>query len=142
MPDAFDLRRFAAAQEGEIDSVRSELQAGEKRTHWMWFIFPQIAGLGSSAMAQKYAIRSAEEGRAYWEHPILGPRLRECTEFVMRVEGRPIGRILPYPDDLKFRSCMTLFAQVATDPEIFDQALAKYFDGKPDQATLDLLKIP
>jgi uncharacterized protein (DUF1810 family) len=102
----------------------------------MWFVFPQINGLGFSRMASTFAISSREEAEAYLEHPILGPRLRECTRLVNLVEGRGISEIFGYPDDLKFRSCMTLFAQVAADCQVFTEALQKYFGGEPDQATL------
>src|ERR1051325_3915875 len=112
MDDPFNLQRFVEAQDPVFNQVLSELQQGRKRGHWMWFIFPQLAGLGHSSMASKFAISSREEGQAYLNHPILGPRLRECSRFVNRVEGRSIQQIFGSPDDLKFRSCMTLFAHV------------------------------
>ena len=133
------LERFVDAQRGVIDQVRDELRAGRKRSHWMWFVFPQVAGLGFSSMAARYAIASADEARAYLRHPVLGPRLVECTALVNGVEGRSLNAILGSPDDLKFRSSMTLFAEVATDQPIFEQALAKYCDG-PDARTLELLR--
>src|SRR5437773_10351896 len=109
MTDTFNLQRFIEAQHGSYESVLRELRAGHKRGHWIWYIFPQIEGLGGSAMSHKYAISSQDEAKAYWEHPILGSRLRECTELVLKVEGRTAEQIFPYPDNLKFRSCMTLF---------------------------------
>ncbi len=140
MTDLHDLERFVAAQRAVIDTVRAELGAGRKRSHWMWFVFPQIAGLGFSAMAARYAIASADEARAYLRHPVLGPRLVECTALVNGVEGRSLNAILGSPDDLKFRSSMTLFAEVAPDEPVFGQALAKYCDGKADARTLELLR--
>jgi uncharacterized protein (DUF1810 family) len=138
MSDRYDLQRFVGAQEGVYARVLAELSAGRKLSHWMWFIFPQIAGLGFSAMAQRYAISSREEAKAYFAHAILGPRLIECTHLVLAVENRTIHAILGSPDDLKFRSSMTLFSAISGDP-VFDQAIAKYYAGAKDQATLDLL---
>jgi uncharacterized protein (DUF1810 family) len=138
MPDPFDLQRFVDAQDGVYLRVVAELSAGRKQSHWMWFVFPQIAGLGFSAMAQRYAISSREEAAAYVAHDILGPRLGECTRLVVGVVGKTIRTILGSPDDLKFRSSMTLFSAVSNDP-IFDQALAKYYAGEKDRATLDLI---
>lgn len=140
MTDSYQLERFVHAQDPVYDRVLSELGAGEKRGHWMWFIFPQIAGLGTSPMAQRYAIRSLDEANAYLAHPVLGPRLRECTELVNRVQGRAIEEIFPYPDDLKFRSSMTLFAAAAEDEAPFARALRLYFGGEKDRATLDRLQ--
>ena len=137
--DPYDLRRFVDAQNSCFESVRSELQDGVKRGHWIWFIFPQIQGLGHSPTAQKFAISSREEAEAYLGHPILGPRLRECTRLVNLIEGRSISEIFGYPDDLKFRSCMTLFANVARDNQIFIDALEKYCGGKFDPLTLERL---
>jgi uncharacterized protein (DUF1810 family) len=139
MDDPHDLQRFVAAQEATYDTVCAELQAGRKLSHWMWFVFPQIAGLGHSAMAVRFAIASAAEARAYLDHPVLGPRLRSCTDLVNRVEGRSIGEIFGTPDDLKFRSSMTLFAQAAADNRVFLEALRKYFGGEMDRATLERL---
>ena len=139
MHDPYDLERFVAAQNAVFEQVRAELRAGRKRTHWMWFVFPQMKGLGHSAMAEKYAIASQEEAAAYLEHPILGPRLRECTALVNQVEGRSLDQIFGYPDDLKFRSSMTLFSQVDTAPPLFDAALKRYFGGQPDARTLQIL---
>jgi uncharacterized protein (DUF1810 family) len=130
------------AQDGVYEQVCAELRSGRKRTHWMWFIFPQIKGLGSSEMAVRYAISSIEEAKAYLEHPVLGPRLRECTGIVVGVEGRTAEEIFGYPDDLKFRSSMTLFAKAAEISEedlVFSQALDKYFGGREDAATVERL---
>jgi uncharacterized protein (DUF1810 family) len=140
MSDIYDLRRFIEAQDRVYKSVLNELRDGQKQGHWMWYIFPQIKGLGISPMAQKYAISSQEEAKAYSEHPILGSRLRECTQLVINVGVCSAKQIFHYPDDLKFRSCMTLFEHSARDNDIFRNALLKYFGGKPDQLTLDLLK--
>jgi uncharacterized protein (DUF1810 family) len=133
------LDRFVSAQAPVYAGVRAELRAGRKRTHWMWFVFPQLAGLGRSAAAQFYAIADADEARAYLGHPLLGPRLRECTSLVLAVEGSSAHDIFGAPDDLKFRSCMTLFAQVAPESSVFADALRKYFSGQPDTLTLGLL---
>src|SRR5579862_5913271 len=135
--DLFDLQRFVAAQDSVFERVLSELRAGRKRSHWIWFIFPQIRGLGHSGTAQKYGISSLEEAAAYLAHPILGPRLRKCTRLVNHIDGRSIGEILGYPDDLKFRSSMTLFAHATPDNQVFVDALEKYFDGEPDSLTLE-----
>jgi uncharacterized protein (DUF1810 family) len=139
MPDPFDLQRFVDAQDGVYRRVVAELSAGRKQSHWMWFIFPQIAGLGFSAMAQRYAMSSTEEAAAYLAHGILGPRLVECTGLVLGVKDKTIRAILGSPDDLKFRSSMTLFSAVSDDP-VFDAAIAKYCAGAKDQATLDILR--
>lgn len=136
-PDPFDLRRFITAQDPVIEAVRDELRAGRKASHWMWFVFPQIRGLGSSSMAQRYALGSSQEARAYHEHPVLGARLRECTQLVLQVEDLRAEQIFGYPDDLKFRSCMTLFAQVVPEQPLYRTALEKYFAGEPDARTLE-----
>jgi uncharacterized protein (DUF1810 family) len=138
MDDPHDLQRFVDAQAGVFDQVLAELSAGAKRSHWMWFVFPQIAGLGFSAMAQRYAIASRREAQAYLAHPLLGPRLIACTRAVCRVADRSAHQIFGSPDDLKFRSSMTLFAAIAQE-RIFAEALLKYFDGQPDEATLKTL---
>ena len=127
--DPYDLRRFVDAQNPCFESVRSELQDGVKRGHWIWFIFPQVKGLGHSPTAQKFAISSREEAEAYLGHPILGPRLRECTRLVNLIEGRSLSEIFGYPDDLKFRSCMTLFARVSPDNQIFIDAWRNTAEG-------------
>ena len=138
MTDPFDLQRFLDAQSSVYSRVLDELRHGRKQSHWMWFIFPQLAGLGHSAMAQRFAISSRNEAVAYLGHGVLGPRLKECTALVNAVEGRTILQILGSPDDLKFHSSMTLFGAVSSDPE-FAAAIAKFYGGKRDQRTLDLL---
>ena len=138
MTDPFDLARFVDAQAPVYARVLAELRRGRKQSHWMWFIFPQFAGLGLSAMAQRFAIRSREEAVAYLGHGLLGPRLRECTALVNAVEGRTIHDILGSPDDLKFHSSMTLFAAVSPEPE-FAASIAKFYGGMPDRRTLALL---
>ena len=137
--DPHDLQRFVDAQNPVYDRVRAELKSGRKQTHWMWFIFPQIAGLGHSAMAQRYAISSLREAQAYLDHAILGPRLRECTRLLIGVEGRSAREILGPPDDMKFRSCLTLFAHAAPDEQVFRDALDKYFNGDFDRSTVERL---
>jgi len=139
MNDPHDLQRFVDAQAPVFEQVRSELREGRKRSHWMWFVFPQIAGLGRSELARRFAISSREEAEAYLGHPVLGPRLEECARLVNLVEGRPIGQILGAPDDAKFRSSMTLFAHVAPGNRVFREALEKYFGGEPDRLTLERL---
>lgn len=138
MTDPFDLQRFVDAQSPVYQRVIAELRQGQKQSHWMWFIFPQLAGLGHSPMAQRFAIASRGEALAYLDHGILGPRLRECTVIVNAVQGRTITEILGSPDDLKFCSSMTLFDAVSHDPE-FAKAIAKYYGGASDRRTLDLL---
>jgi uncharacterized protein (DUF1810 family) len=139
MNDPYDLQRFESAQDPVFEQVCTELREGEKRSHWMWFIFPQLRGLGHSQMAVRFAISSREEAEAYLRHPVLGPRLQECTRLVTLVEGRSISQIFGHPDDLKFRSSMTLFASVASDNQIFKDALQKYFAGEFDRLTLERL---
>ncbi|KIF83148.1 DUF1810 domain-containing protein [Noviherbaspirillum autotrophicum] len=139
MHDQYHLQRFVDAQQPVYATVCAELRAGRKRSHWMWFIFPQIAGLGHSAMAQRFALSSLEEARAYLAHPLLGARLRECSGIVASLEERSAEDIFGYPDDLKFRSSMTLFAQADDGASVFDACLRKYFGGEPDRATLDRL---
>jgi uncharacterized protein (DUF1810 family) len=138
-PDPFNLQRFVDAQAQVFEQVLSELRDGRKRSHWMWFIFPQIDGLGSSPMAERYAISGRKEAEAYLHHELLGPRLRQCTGLVNQVSGRTVEEIFGYPDNLKFRSSVTLFASAAPNEEAFRIALEKYFAGKPDSATLALL---
>lgn len=139
MTDPHDLQRFVEAQDSVIETVKEELREGRKRTHWMWYVFPQMAGLGHSQMAQRYAISSRAEAEAYLDHSILGPRLRECTEIVNGVTGRSAVEIFGSPDVLKFRSSMTLFDAVADDPAPFRTALRQYYDNEPDPNTLQLL---
>ena len=141
MHDPYDLGRFVEAQDLVYESVLAELRAGRKRTHWMWFVFPQLRGLGRSAMAERYGISSIEEARAYLEHPVLGARLRECTRLVNDIEGRAVDEIFGAPDDLKFWSSMTLFARAADGARNseFTEALAKYFGGAEDAGTVERL---
>ena len=135
-----DLQRFIVAQDPVYRQVRAELAAGDKTSHWMWFIFPQLKALGRSANAQHFGIASRAEAEAYWRHPVLGGRLKECSELVVAVEGRTALEIFHSPDDLKFRSSMTLFAQAAPQELVFSRALAKYFRGQVDPNTLELLQ--
>jgi uncharacterized protein (DUF1810 family) len=139
MTTDFNLERFVDAQIGVYDTALAELRAGHKRTHWMWFIFPQIEGLGHSAMAQRYAIRSADEAAAYLAHPVLGPRLRACAAAVASHHDRGVDEIFGQPDNLKFHSSMTLFADVAPHEAIFQTCLDQFFDGRADPATMDRL---
>ena len=137
--DAYDLERFVEAQEPMVDQVRAELAAGRKTSHWMWFVFPQLLGLGNSIMAQAYGVTGLPEARAYLDHPLLGPRLREFTALAVAVPQRSAKEVFGPPDDLKFRSSMTLFAQAAPGERLFGQALERYFAGQPDPETLRLL---
>jgi len=136
--DPFNLERFINAQSLVYQRILDELHQGRKRSHWMWFVFPQLAGLGHSARAQRFAISAREEAIAYLRHDILGARLKECTALINAVEDRTIFQILGSPDDLKFRASMTLFSSVSADTE-FSTAISKFYEGKLDQATLDLL---
>ena len=137
--DPYDLQRFIDAQSGWIEQASRELQEGRKQSHWMWFIFPQLKGLGHSAMSHRYGISSRREAEAYLAHPLLGTRLRQCTALVIALEGRSVEEIFGAPDDVKFRSSMTLFASVDSESSLFSNALKKYFAGKPDQVTIDRL---
>jgi uncharacterized protein (DUF1810 family) len=139
--DAHDLQRFVDAQDDVYDDVLDELHDGRKTSHWMWFVFPQLRALGHSAIAIKYGIASIDEARAYLRHPVLGPRLVECAGLVVRVQGRSIHAIFGSPDDMKFRSCMTLFQCAAPGEAIFGKALEQYFGGIPDARTLELLGV-
>ena len=139
MADPHSLQRFVDAQDGVYETVCDELHDGHKRSHWMWFVFPQLRGLGHSERATYFGLASLEEARAYLVHPVLGARLRECTQLVMRVEHRTLAAIFGSPDDRKFHSCMTLFHRAAPDEPAFAQALQQYFGGVPDAATLALL---
>ena len=136
LSDRFDLQRFVDAQAEVIGCVRAELSTGRKRSHWMWFVFPQIAGLGASAMSARYAIGGAPEARAFLAHPLLGVRLAELTVLVVGLRGRSARAIFGTPDDVKFRSCMTLFAEVGPADAPFALALERYFGGARDPATL------
>jgi len=139
--DPYDLQRFVDAQYGVYAQALRELKNGQKRSHWMWFIFPQVSGLGYSYDSQYYAIRSLDEARAYLEHPILGPRLVECTAVVLALEERTAGQVYGPVDVLKFRSSLTLFARVSASTSIFQQALAKYYGGESDPRTLEILSL-
>jgi uncharacterized protein (DUF1810 family) len=142
MPDPFNLDRFVQAQEPVLAQVRRELREGHKRTHWMWFVFPQLSGLGHSAIARHYAIASLAEAQAYLDHPVLGPRLVECSGLVNKVEGRTVEQIFGSPDDLKFRSSMTLFTMARPETPVFREALERYFGGVPDRVTVEKLSHP
>jgi len=135
-----NLTHFIAAQDPVYNDVLSELKAGQKRTHWMWFIFPQIEGLGQSEIAKRYAIKNTDEARAYLSHPILGKRLIECAEAVKAIQDRSASQIFGYPDDMKFRSSLTLFASVAGEKSIFHDLISKYYAGKPDERTIEILQ--
>ena len=137
--DPHELERFVEAQESVIDDAKRELRSGRKRSHWMWFVFPQMAGLGHSERSQYYGIASRAEAEAYLDHPVLGPRLLECTGIVNALEGRSADEVFGSPDDLKFRSSMTLFDAVADDPTPFRMALEQYYDGERGPKTLELL---
>ena len=137
--DAYDLGRFVRAQEADYERALSEIKSGRKRSHWMWYIFPQLDGLGFSVTAKRYSIKNLAEATAYLEHPILGPRLLECAEAVLSVEGRSAAEIFGSPDDLKLRSCATLFAGVSPAGSVFDRLLVKYYRGERDRKTLQLL---
>ncbi len=139
MSDPFNLDRFVAAQEPIYPDVLAELRAGRKASHWMWFVFPQIAGLGSSPTARHFALRSVDEARAYLDHPVLGTRLRECVGILLGMEENSAFAIFGSPDDLKLRSSLTLFAAAAPDEMMFAEALKKFFGGIPDDATLKRL---
>jgi len=135
--DTFNLQRFVDAQNAVYHNVRTELKSGRKTSHWMWFVFPQIRGLGSSPMAKRFAISSLEEARAYLAHPVLGVRLIECCKLVVESKDADVHEIFGYPDDLKFHSSITLFAHADPNEVVFKEALQKYFGGKEDAATLN-----
>lgn len=137
--DPHDLNRFLQAQAGIYERVLSELESGQKRSHWMWYIFPQLSGLGFSATAKRYSIQSTEEAGAYLLHPVLGLRLTECAEAALRIEKRSANEIFGAPDDLKLRSCATLFALVSPEGSVFNQLLLRFFQGDRDRQTLRLL---
>jgi uncharacterized protein (DUF1810 family) len=139
--DPYSLIRFVSAQEGDYEQALAEITAGRKRTHWMWYIFPQFAGLGASPMSTEYSVKSLDEARAYLAHPVLGPRLLRCSEALLRVEGRSAAEIFGFPDDLKLRSCATLFRCVSPPGSVFDRVIRMYFGGEPDSKTLRLLGI-
>ena len=137
LADRFDLERFVDAQRDRFEHVCAQLRDGQKQTHWMWFIFPQIQGLGRSPDDAHYSIKSLEEAQAYLRHPLLGPRLKECTDLVLQVQGRSAEEIFGFPDVLKFRSCLTLFANATSDNGVFMAALQKFYDSKQDTLTLE-----
>jgi uncharacterized protein (DUF1810 family) len=139
--DPYDLNRFVAAQRGEYDQAIAEIRSGRKRSHWMWYMFPQFQGLGFSSTSRRYAIKSLVEARAYLSHPVLGPRLLECAEAVLAVQGRSAHDIFGSPDDMKLRSCATLFARVSPAGSVFERLLVQYFNGKRDVKTLELLNV-
>jgi uncharacterized protein (DUF1810 family) len=138
-PDPYNLTRFVQAQEADYDQALTEIRAGAKRSHWMWYVFPQFVGLGSSPTSRNYAIKSREEAEAYLAHPILGPRLIECAEAALQIEGRSALQIFGSPDDMKLRSSATLFAAVSSGGSVFHRLIDKYFDGKQDVRTLELI---
>ena len=138
-PDQFDLQRFIEAQDRVYDNVLAELRNGAKRSHWIWFVFPQLRGLGRSDTAQHYGISSLDEARAYLAHPVLGSRLRECTGLVAAIGGRSVDEIFGWPDNLKVRSSMTLFAHATDDNAGFREVLDKFYDGEEDPTTVELL---
>lgn len=142
MADDRDLQRFVDAQHGCYDAVLAELRQGRKRTHWMWFVFPQLAGLGHSPMARRYSLRDLQEARAYAAHPLLGARLRECVELSVAIEPAEASAVFGTPDDLKLRSCLTLFQRAVPDEPLFRDALEHWFGGRPDPRTLELLGEP
>ncbi len=137
---AYDLSRFVKAQQYDYEQALREIQAGRKRSHWMWYIFPQIQGLGFSSTAQYYAIRDLQEAKAYLAHPVLGPRLREISSALLELEGLSAHEIFGFPDDLKLRSSMTLFRLADLEDDLFEQVLEKYYDGIPDSRTVDIVQ--
>jgi len=139
MDDPYDLNRFVQAQIGAYEQALAEIRSGRKRSHWMWYVFPQFEGLGSSPTTRRYAIKSIAEARAYLGHPMLGPRLMACAEALLALTGQSAHDIFGTPDDMKLRSCATLFAHVSPEDSVFDQLLIRYFQGKGDSKTLQLL---
>lgn len=137
--DRHDLDRFVQAQAPVYDSALAEIRSGRKRSHWMWYVFPQCAGLGFSATSHRYAIGSIAEAEAYLRHPVLGPRLVECCDAAVAIEGRSAAEVFGSPDDLKLRSCATLFAAVSPPGSVFERVLVRFFNGEPDEATLRLM---
>ena len=137
--DPYDLGRFVQAQERNYAEALAEIRRGEKRTHWMWYVFPQFAGLGFSSTSKLYAIKSIDEAKAYLSHPVLGPRLMECAEAALKIEGRSAREIFGSPDDLKLKSCATLFASMLPPDSVFERVLEKYYAGEKDAKTLGLI---
>src|SRR3954469_10170736 len=140
--DPYNLTRFTRAQESDYERALGEIRAGQKRSHWMWYVFPQVAGLGSSATSVRYAINSREEASAYLAHPVLGPRLLECAQALLRIDRRSALQIFGSPDDMKLRSSATLFASVSRDGSVFDRTIDKYFGGQRDERTIELMRRP
>lgn len=140
MDDPHNLERFIDAQRADYEKALSEIRSGRKRSHWMWYIFPQVEGLGVSAMAQRYAIKSVAEARAYLGHPVLGARLRTCAEALVSLESRSVEQIFGFPDDRKLRSCATLFGAVSPAGSVFHRLLEKYFQGELDMKTIEKIK--
>jgi uncharacterized protein (DUF1810 family) len=138
--DPFDLDRFVEAQAENFRQALSEIESGRKESHWMWYVFPQFVGLGMSSMSRRFSIKSADEARAYLKHPVLGPRLVRCCVALMGLEGKTAGQIFGPPDDMKLRSCATLFARVSPAGSVFEKVLEKYFGGEPDPVTLRLME--
>lgn len=138
--DLYELERFIQAQTTDFAIALTEINNGEKKSHWMWYIFPQLTGLGSSVMSQHYAIQSTAEAKAYLNHPVLGPRLIQCMKALLEIDGRSAHEIFGFPDDMKLRSCATLFASITPKGSVFECLLEKYFHGERDRKTLDLLK--
>jgi uncharacterized protein (DUF1810 family) len=138
--DPFGLNRFLQAQVGDYEQALLEIRSGRKRSHWMWYIFPQFEGLGFSSTSRRYAIKSVAEAETYLKHPVLGPRLVECAEAALAIEGRTAAEIFGSPDDMKLRSCATLFASVSPPESVFERLLVKYFRGERDDKTLGLMK--
>ena len=139
MSDTYNLQRFVEAQDQVYERVVEELSSGRKRSHWMWYIFPQLEGLGFSIASRRYGISGLDEAKAYLAHPLLGSRLKECTNLMLGIEGESVDRVLGHPDDLKFRSSMTLFSRASLGETLFDEAIDKYFAGDQDAKTLQLL---
>ncbi len=139
--DPYQLQRFVDAQARDYPAALAEIRAGRKRSHWMWYVFPQFHGLGFSPTSIHYAIKSADEARVYLEHPVLGPRLRECADALLALDGRDAHEVFGSPDDLKLRSSMTLFASVSADGSVFEQVIDQYYDGQRDQKTIELLDL-
>jgi len=140
LEDPFNLQRFVRAQGNSYEQALEELRAGQKRTHWMWYVFPQLAGLGSSPTARLYAIKGAAEAEAYLHHPILGPRLKECFEAFLAIKGKTAREIMGFPDNLKLRSCATLFSTISPPGSVFGWVIEEAFGGVPDGRTLELLQ--
>ena len=140
MEDRFNLQRFVKEQQNDYTTAYFELSQGRKRSHWMWWIFPQIIGLGMTATSKMYAIKSLEEAKAFLEHPYLGKNLREISEILLRLDSNDASAIFGYPDDLKLRSSMTLFSEAAPDEKVFQKVLDKFYGGAKDERTLDIIK--